>query len=192
MAESFSHNKKILGKYFGLIKELEKEVIGKMEDLADYTWPSEKKVRVDVVTYANWAGAYTVTRPEMNIVISTIDEKNTTTSFIETIFHEGTHLLFPIDGSPFRAEIYYKSKEMKLRFQRHLWHASQFFLCGRITQDKLKAKGISHKLLMEELKIFTAYNTTHFRQTLEKYYKGEYDLKTTVKYLLEVNIHSEK
>ncbi len=179
-----SHNEKIIGRHLDLIREYEVAVIGEMESLAEYKLPIESKIRVDISTYANWAGAYTPTKPKLNIIISTIDQTNVTTGFIETVYHEGSHLIFSRE-SPFRSRIYHKSKEMKMEFPGGLWHASLFYLCGRVTQDHLKEKGINHKLIMKELNIFQEYNTKEFRGILEKYYEREYNLETTIENLLE-------
>lgn len=179
-----AHNERTLSKHLALIIQFEAGVIAKMERLSQYQWPTEEKVRVDVTTYANWAGAYTPTRPNLNIIISTIDELNTTSAFIETIFHEGSHLLFRMNDSPFREAIYQHSEEMELEFPRNLWHASLFYLCGRATQDQLKTKGVDHQLVMDELNVFTSYNTPEFRAALEKYYQGEQGMEATIRSLL--------
>jgi hypothetical protein len=155
-----------------------------MEKLAIYKWPHETKVRVDLTVYANYAGAYTATNPSMNIIISTIDPLNNTSSFIETIYHEGSHLLFNYQDSPFRGEIYYQAKEMGVTFPRHLWHACLFYLCGKATQDALKTLSINHKLDMDVRKIYTDFNTTEFREILDDYYLGKKDLKYTISALM--------
>ena len=170
--------------HLDLVREHEVSVMGEMESLAEYKLPNESKIRVDISTYANWAGAYTPTKPQLNIIISTIDQTNVTTGFIETIFHEGSHLIFSRE-SPFRSKIYHKSREMKMEFPGGLWHASLFYLCGRVTQDHLKENRINHKLMMNELNIFQEYNTVKFRDILEKYYTRENNLESTIENLLE-------
>ncbi len=178
-----AQNEKILGMHLAMIKELEPELIKQLEGLAGAEWP-DQKVRTDLTAYANWAGAYTPTQPQMNIFISTLDPGAPTSIFIETVFHEGTHLLFTRE-SEFRSLIYFKSKELETEFPRDLWHASQFYLCGRAVQDALKARGIDHELFMDVKNVFSSFNTQEFRAVLEEYYQGRKEREETVVALLE-------
>lgn len=178
-------NDHVIQQYLETIKSLEDKVISRMEELAHYQWPDVPLVRVDLTAYANYAGAYTASEPELNIFLSTLDPINNTTSFIESVFHEGCHLLYNFQDSPFRGAIYHKSKEMGLKFPRNLWHASLFYLCGRVVQDELGKRDTPHKLQMDVLHIFTDYNTEEFRVILEGYYRNEYDMKACVNELLE-------
>lgn len=177
-------NVNTLDNHIETIRSIESVIISKMEKMARYKWPKGTKVRVDLTVYANYAGAYTATRPKMNIVLSTIDPLNNTSDFIETIFHEGSHILYNYQDSPFREEIFYQAKEMGMNFPRNLWHASLSYLCGRATQDALKNLSIDHKLDMDVRNIFIAYNTKEFRNILEKYYQGKIDMTNTVSQLL--------
>lgn len=183
-----SHNLSVLTKHIATIDEIEEAVINKMERLSLNKWPDSTKVRVDITAYANWAGAYTSSKPEMNIVISTKDPHNVTTSFIETILHEGSHLLYLFGESPIRDKFYLKSEELEIEFPRNLWHASMFYLCGRATQDALSEKGIKHNMLIDEKKIFSDYNTAKFRKINERYFDNAmsadsmvFDLLTEIK-----------
>ena len=88
-----TQNQNVFNHYFEIIKPLESPIIHKMEALGGARW-SNKTVRVDLVAYANWAGAYTPTEPKSNIFISTMDPISNTSGFIETVFHEGTHFDF--------------------------------------------------------------------------------------------------
>jgi len=179
-----AQNEHVLELHLNAVREVEAEVIGEMERLARYKWPAQQKVRVDLTAYANYAGAYTPTQPQLNIIISTLDPLSNTSSFIETVFHEGSHLLYNLDDSPFRRKFYDMSEQKGIRFPRELWHASLFYLCGRVVQDALKKKEIEHKLEMDERNIFSEFNTPGFRDALEKYYRKELDLNKTVDALL--------
>lgn len=170
-----SHNLSILTKHIGTIDEIEEEVINKMEKLSSNKWPDSTKVRVDVTAYANWAGAYTASKPTMNIVISTIDPSKITSSFVETILHEGSHLLYLYGKSPIRDKFYYKSEELGVEFPGNLWHASMFYLCGRATQNALSKRNIKHKMLMDVNNIFANYNSTNFKETNEKFFNAIID-----------------
>src|SRR2546429_5270309 len=66
--------------------------VGLSERLADIyqtRWPHEK-IRVDVVAYANWAGAYTTVDP-LRVTISSLDPRNQGPQALEVLFHEGSH-----------------------------------------------------------------------------------------------------
>ena len=178
-----AHNATILDLHHSTIKDMETRVIPKMERLSLNNWPAEARVRIDITTYANYAGAYTVTKPFFNTIISTIDPSSKETLFVETVFHEGSHLLFRY-GSPFRDAIYGTAEEMKITFPKNLWHAALFYLCGRVVQDELEKKAIDHEMIMDVKNIFTGYNTPEFRNTLEQYYGGVHDFDTCISTLV--------
>jgi hypothetical protein len=178
-----AHNIGIINTHLKNIQRIEKDAVLRLEQLAGFKWPGDK-VRVELTAYADYAGAYTITAPDMIIFISTLDPFSLQSEFIETVLHEGTHLLFTRE-SLFRSEIYFKSQDMKMEFPKELWHACQFYLCGRLIQDLLKPYGINHTLSMYLRKIYTEYNTAVFRQILDKYYLGEEGLESTVESLLK-------
>ena len=180
-----SHNYSILNEHIATIDEIEEEVIEKMERLSLNQWPDSTKVRVDLTAYANWAGAYTTSIPKMNIIVSTLDPSKVTSSFVETVLHEGSHLLYLFDASPIRDKIYFRSEELNVQFPRNLWHASMFYLCGRATQDELQKLGVQHEMIMDVNNIFSKYNTEGFRETNERYYASEIPADTLVTHLLK-------
>jgi len=161
------HNLSVLAMHIKTIDKIEEEVLCKMERFSLNKWPDSSKVRVDITAYANWAGGYTVSKPEMNIVISTLDPTNLTSSFIETILHEGSHLLYLFGSSPVRDKIYYKSEELGMELPRNLWHASMFYLSGRATQEALLDKNIEHNLLIDEKNIFHHTSLIDVRDTAD-------------------------
>jgi len=179
-----SHNLSVISKHKAVIDEIEEAVISKMERLSLNKWPDSTKVRVDVTAYANWAGAYTSSKPEMNIVLSTLDPNNLTSSFVETILHEGSHLLYLFGESPIRDKIYFKSEEIGMDFPRDLWHASMFYLCGLATQEELSNLNIKHEMLMEEKNIFSNYNSKKFRGINDDFYNDRIDADTMILELL--------
>ena len=178
-----AHNTLVLAKHIALVRALEPTLMTRMETFAGLEWPEQALLRVDLTAYANYAGAYTVARPVANTVISTLDPEALGTAMLETIFHEPSHLLYS-RNSAFRSRIYHHSQELEMEFPRGLWHAVQFYLCGRLVQNELSGLGVEHKLTMDERAVFTEYNTPQFRTVLERYYKGETDIETTVTNLL--------
>ncbi|MGB0177340.1 MAG: hypothetical protein ACPF9D_09245, partial [Owenweeksia sp.] len=177
-----NRNREVLKKYLPMIREIETGTIKRLEQLAGSKWP-EGKIRVDLSAYASWAGAYSQNYPSISVIISSLDPFATEPSLVETLFHEGTHMLFS-RTSQFRSRIYYMSKEMDVKFPRGLWHACQFYLCGRLIQDKFAERGIKYELVMDEKNIFSATATPAFRSVLESYYQGRSDLEKTVMGLL--------
>ncbi len=182
-----AHNRYIVEHHLSIIKTLENSVIPKMEQLSLKKWPSRTKVRVDITTYSNYAGAYTVKRPKFNIFISSIDPNSKKLAFIETVFHEGSHLLFNLDGT-FRSRIseLFNKKKLNIKYPRSLWHVSLFYLCGRTLQDEFKKMNYPvYEMILDDRNIFSKYNTKSLRNTLEAYYQNEVDYNTTINRLLD-------
>lgn len=180
-------NELVIERHLPIVKKMEGYYFSKITKLALQDWPSKTKVRVDLTAYANYAGAYTPTRPYFNLIISSLDPGTENTGFIETLFHEGTHLIF-LYGGPFRSGIseIFDQEGFKMEYPGHLWHASMFYLCGRVVQDELEKLGIdNHQLTMDERNIYTRYNSEEFRRILELYYQGKSDFETTIIRLLD-------
>ena len=114
---------------------MEKMVFSQNEKLALSPW-SQEKIRVDLTVYSDFAGAYTVTKPKLNSIISTLSPGTFSAQFLETLFHEGSHVLFRY-GGPWREGIFdaFKNGNYKQKYPNHLWHLSLFYLCGRVCQD---------------------------------------------------------
>ena len=177
------HNKLILNEHLDMIKKLEPVVMPRMEELSGDKMPDEK-LRFDLTAYANYAGAYTPVRPKPNVLISSLDPYNFSSAFIETVFHEASHLLYTRE-SLFRAKIFFTSKDLGIEFDGGLWHASLFYLAGILVKDLLKEEGIDHKLVMDERNIYSSYNTPMFREIHIDYYNGKVDMDTTIKKLVK-------
>ena len=77
------------------------------------------------------------------------------------------------------------SKEMEVEFPKQLWHACQFYLCGRTVQDALSQMGMQHKMIMYERNVFPEYDTPVFKADMEEYYQGRLDMETTIQNLLK-------
>lgn len=180
-------NRAVIQGQLDLIQTFEKVVIPKMEGFAMKKWPARKKVRVDITAYANYAGAYTAARPRFNIFVSSLDPNSEATSFVETILHEGSHLLFNY-GGPFREGIsaHFDAMQLEIPYPKHLWHAALFYLCGRSVQVELqKIKHPEYSMIMDARHVFSGYNTLGFREVLERYYQNEVDFDTTASMLLQ-------
>ena len=182
------HNEKVLEHQLQNIRKLEKRIIPRMERLSRTPWPNGKKVRVDVTVYANYAGAYTPTRPIFNVIVSTIDPRSYGPDFLETIFHEGSHLLFRY-GGPWRESIFqaFESGVYKMKFPRNLWHVSLFYLCGKVCMEEFAKIGITdYEMTMLTRNIFRNYHYPELFDTLNVYLQDNSDLDATTKELLQL------
>lgn len=179
-------NRAAIHKHIDVIRKLENDIFPKIERLSLSSWPSKTKVRVDLTAYANYAGAYTPTRPKFNLFISSLDPNTENMSFVETVFHESSHLLYMYSG-PFRQGIsaIYDKNEPTFDYPRNLWHAALFYICGRVVQDEFKKLGIQgYVMLMDERNIFKKYNTPKFKEALESYYQNESTFETAITNML--------
>lgn len=176
-------NASLLKNHLETIKVTQASVIEKMQKLSGSQW--QQKVRIDLTTYGNWAGAYS---PEMDhIVVSSIDPEIDSSLFIELVFHESSHLLFSRQ-SPFRKALKEQIDQLKLSGHRNLWHAAMFYLAGLATQEALKTLDINHQLFMAQRSIFSRYyDDPHFRSLLKKYYSEEIELNRMVEGLFAKN-----
>jgi hypothetical protein len=87
-------------------------------------WP-DRPIRVDVVAYANWAGAYTTLIPT-RIAVSSLDERNQGRAALEILFHEASHTLIETVGNTLIRDF----AARKRTAPRDLWHALLFFTVG--------------------------------------------------------------
>lgn len=87
---------------------------------------SADPIRVDITSYASWAGAYTTTAPT-RITIPSNDEGNQGTAALETIFHEASHGISEKLTQAISAEC---QRQNVLLPRRDLWHAVIFYTTG--------------------------------------------------------------
>ncbi|MEL6973953.1 MAG: hypothetical protein AAGL29_00995 [Bacteroidota bacterium] len=182
------HNKEILEHQISNIRQLEKRIIARMERLSLTPWPSKKKVRVDLTAYANYAGAYTPTRPIFNVLVSTVDPNSLGPDFLETIFHEGSHLLFRYE-SVWRDSIFqtFESGDYKMKFPRHLWHVSLFYLCGQVCKEEFIQIGVKdYEMTLLRRNIFKTYQSPELFAALDEYVQNNHTLYATTKQLLGI------
>lgn len=100
--------------------------------------PSEP-VRVDVVHYANWAGAYT---NEAHSIISSSDPSNRGISSLEVLFHEASHtIVFPRHGV-IGGGIEEAARYDRVAVPEGFWHALIFFTVGMRVKEILAQHGV--------------------------------------------------
>jgi hypothetical protein len=93
-------------------------------------WPAEK-IPVEVVSYANWAGAYT-TRNSTLITVSSSDPSSQSDAALEILFHEASHAL--IDDVQEAISRRCKTEGITLD-PPTLWHAVLFYTTGALTKE---------------------------------------------------------
>ena len=100
-------------------------------------WPIDP-VRVDVVEYANWAGAYTTfgSRDRVHITMST-DPGNQGFGALELLFHEASHWMVGPFNGPVAAAIARECKARNKPIPGGLWHAIIFYTVGEFTRRDL-------------------------------------------------------
>jgi hypothetical protein len=94
-------------------------------------WPP-KKIRVDVTSYAGWAGAYTTLDP-VDVTVSSTDPRNQGLSGFEILFHEASHVLAEF----VRDAIVRECRDRGKPIPRDLWHALLFYTTGEIVKRAL-------------------------------------------------------
>jgi hypothetical protein len=92
------------------------------------TWPSAP-LRVDICAYANWAGGYTTTT-RARVTVASLDEGNSGTQGLETLFHEALHVLELPFLNALKQETAVQGKTLPPLFA----HAILFFTAGEITR----------------------------------------------------------
>jgi len=74
-----------------LVRKYGKNLSSRIASVYRTTWPTGK-IPVEVVLYANWAGAYTTTYDTL-ITVSSVDPANQGEAGLEILFHEASHAL---------------------------------------------------------------------------------------------------
>jgi hypothetical protein len=104
----------------------------------DVPWP-EQTVRVDIVAYANWAGAYTSLEPTRPTISST-DPTNQGAAALEIVFHETSHgMIDKVMDAINRAEraADAASKSGPIHLPRDLWHQVLFYTSGELVVRRI-------------------------------------------------------
>lgn len=114
-----------------LLKQMGGEISAKLMQLYRTEWP-KVGIRVEVATYANWAGAYTSDHPVL-ITLSSEDKADRGYEELETLFHEASHAFDPIQEDRIAVEC----RAQKRQAPRNLWHAMIFYTTGDVVKKTL-------------------------------------------------------
>lgn len=120
------------------VDEMSPAVIPRLEELLQDKWPSAPD-RFDV-TYvvAEIGGAYTTEHPGHTTLASS-EVDNTGPEGLETVFHEGAHLLTAHLEHALVQECRAQKKDCG-----DLWHAVQFFTVGEVVKAEFARRGTSN------------------------------------------------
>jgi len=171
-------NKLTLDEYLPLVRKIENKAFERLAELAQQPWP-ERKIRVDLSYYSNWAGAYTTTRPP-HVVISTLEESSGEKwlpyEWVELLFHEPSHVIISPNNSIMGDKIKQVSTELGVDVPRDLWHAILFYFSGITVRDLLAGEGIDYELVMVSADIFSRYHSAVFEH-MPLYIQGKVSLE---------------
>jgi len=87
---------------------------------------------VDVVAYANWAGAYTTLDPT-RLTISSLNAGNQGTAALEIVFHESSHGMM---GQVIRA-VENAKKHATGKYSLSVWHEVLFYTTGELVAEQV-------------------------------------------------------
>lgn len=91
-----------------------------------HPWPAGP-LRVEVVAYAQWAGAYTTSDPPL-ITMSSLNAEHRGADGLEQLFHETSHLIMDTVDAGLRSQAQAAKKELS----RDVSHAILFYTVGQI------------------------------------------------------------
>jgi hypothetical protein len=127
-----------------MVQQFGRTLINQLTAAYKAKWPADL-IRVDVVEYANWAGAYTTfdRADRVHITISSPDPGNQSFAALEILFHESSHwMVGPRNGAVARA-IARESQAKNRPIPDGLWHAIIFYTAGEFTRRNLSEYGVS-------------------------------------------------
>lgn len=109
----------------------------RLESIYAEPWP-QYPVRVDAVTYANWAGAYTTLHPTRP-TISTTDPVNQGPGALKILFHETSHgMVDKVRDAISVAEARFNSRQpSKVFHSGSIWHAVLFHRAGELVREQI-------------------------------------------------------
>ena len=125
-------NRRWVARVAPLIEEQGVGISQRLADIYQAKWPKEK-IRVDVSTYANPAGAYTTIDP-LRVTISSTDARNQGDEAFEVLFHEASHGI----AEPVQSAIIRECRQRDKAIPRDLWHALIFYTTGEVLSPLLR------------------------------------------------------
>ena len=101
-------------------------IVEQLTSAFQHSWPSGP-LRVEVVAYAQWAGAYTTDDPPL-IAMSSLNEQHRGSDGLEQLFHECSHLMMETVDASLKTHARALGKE----FSRAVSHTILFYTVGEV------------------------------------------------------------
>jgi hypothetical protein len=125
-------NRKWIERAALLVRKYGKNLSSRIASVYGTTWPTDK-IPVEVVFYANWAGAYTTTHDTL-ITVSSVDPANQGNAALEILFHEASHALI----DPVQEALANQCRLQAVTLNPPtLWHAILFYTTGILVREQL-------------------------------------------------------
>src|SRR5258708_17836150 len=128
-------NRKWIAGVAALVRSRGLELAERLAEIYQTKWPAEK-IRVDVSSYANWAGAYTTLDP-LRPTISSTDPRNQGSAALEVLFHEASHGI----AEPVQAAIAPECRQRDKPIPPDPWHALIFYTTGELIRPVMTSPG---------------------------------------------------
>ena len=135
-SEHDAANRRWIERHEGLVIHYGDELSVQLAGAYQAAWPSEV-IDVDVLTYANWAGAYT-SRDPAHIRISSSLEGHREWGGLESIYHEASHTMVGGRRGAVAAAIRQAAEEAGVERPGWLWHAIIFYTTGELVRRALQ------------------------------------------------------
>jgi hypothetical protein len=133
-----AENRRWIAQLKPLVEQYGSTLTKKMVSIYDQPWP-QYPVRVDAVTYANWAGAYTTLHPTRP-TISTTDPANQGMAALEIVFHETSHgMMDKVTDAIHVAEANLNAHRSKggAFHSGSIWHAVLLYTAGELVAAQI-------------------------------------------------------
>ena len=129
-------NRKWIQELQPLIAKYGDGISSALAKIYEVPWPGNP-VRVDVVAYGNWAGAYTTDGPTRPTICSTAPA-NQGTAALEVLFHETSHGMMDKVTAALKAaeEAVNARRSRPVNFRRDLWHEVLFYTSGELVAER--------------------------------------------------------
>jgi hypothetical protein len=124
-----------------LVNRFGDTLIGQLTAAYQAKWPGAR-IRVDVVKYASWAGAYTTLDP-VHIMVSSTDPRTQGLAALETLFHEASHAMAGRSFGTVSEALAREGHAQNKAIPDDLWHALIFYTTGEIVRRTLAKNGVA-------------------------------------------------
>lgn len=174
------------------IETLEKTLIPELEKIYKTKMPA-KKIRVDLSSYATWAGAYSYKNKFEHIVFSSKHPGNQGDLAAEVVFHEASHFLVDMVNET----ITKLAKEKGVSKEISLWHNLIFYTTGFAMQQEYKKAGKEFVPYYVQSKLADRfpefkYSIEACKEYWDNYIEGKAELEPTLTKMVDYVIEKSK